>query len=274
MSFLQASCVFTFFKYHPDWKVYLWKPTKSLQQKTWKVKINKGEYQGKNYSKTVEGLPNVSVKSVSMTEIGFQDNASSVHQSDYLRYWAIYTHGGYWADFDVLFLRPITSIVGEDVDCVLVHWTKHYPIGFFGGRQNSPVFRRILNGAKASYDPKDYFCLGKKLWTKMYPFSAQSENTYQALNYISKRFPNERILIFDHNSYLPVGTHQLYYFTDPAHMNKFPLQPYTIGVHWFNGNITMKNYQTRIGKEIQAPGWKPRSFLEKIIAPYRNQYII
>lgn len=112
------------------------------------------------------------------------------HFSDYLRFWALFRHGGLYMDLDAVILRPLplhTQFVGTDcvearanssrscIPCseLKVAWcldgSLYLPPGVMRVEKGSAFLLRIVETAfSATYNPKCWNCVGPKAITEQY----------------------------------------------------------------------------------------------------------
>lgn len=267
MSFLQLLTVITFNHYNSNWSIYLWMPEKRFTDKTRKGDDNKGEYMGKDYFGELMNIPNISIKKLNFDKIGFFDNVSEVDKSDYLRYWALNKYGGIYADFDIVFIKPIFECfkyvnLKEEMEAATVMYKNKeecvFPVGFLMGKPNNKFFKHILDNVNKYYNRDQCESIGGTLFKKL----------FQNIEQLEKEYPD--VVVLKQSSYLPYLWFEANEIFDTSD-NK--ICDDTIGIHWFNGATYSKTIQNLLG-DIDKLNYTPKGiifqYIEKFIANYKK----
>ena len=242
LSFLQYLTMVTFKELNPDWAIKLYVPMIYFKHKTWKSFEQKIEYTGKNYYRKLSDYAEI-IK-IDFETIGFRNDISEIIKSDYLRYYLLSTQGGGWADFDIIFLKPIseiangtnTQIIGDEnkIDTVITYFDGHFPVGFFMASKNNKVFKIILQNCSRHYDSDRYQSLGVELWNRVFVDPERMAARTKC-----------NILFVNNETYLPYKwfeTPILFEFNQPD-VNTERVTENSIGIHWFNGSNEAKNFE-------------------------------
>lgn len=191
LSFLHYLTVVSFLKYNPEWKIVLYRPLYRTLNKTWKSNENKKQYTEKCYLNTLYNNTSISVITVDFAKIGFYNEASEVIKSDYLRYWALYTHGGMYSDLDILYTGSIKSKMNFSSDIVLfaceapIHQSMsfiYFPIACFLCKKNTKFMKILCENAIKYYNPNYYQCIGATMLNTLFDYSMDVKNLALRLN--------------------------------------------------------------------------------------------
>ncbi|BCS83202.1 putative glycosyltransferase [Cotonvirus japonicus] len=242
LSYMAYLAVLSFIYYNPSWSVHVYIPSKKYDVITWVTTEQKTKYIGRDYWDDLIKLPNVKIITMDFKNIGFDNDISEVIKSDYIRWYILSTVGGIWSDMDILYINSLDNTIfndEKDFDTMIFdinETEQYYPIGFFMASPNNLFFKKLLNLAKTYYDPTKYQSIGATMIKKIWPKNSN----------IIKDFPNLKLLIEDKYIYLPYEWTELDKLFDYECTEN--LRKKTIGIHWFNGSESAKNYQNNFDK--------------------------
>lgn len=265
MSFLQMLTVATFNHYNDGWEIYLWMPANRTITKTWESNENKDKYTGLDYFKYLMKFKNLTIKHVNFSEIGFFDDASEVFKSDYLRYWALYTHGGIYADFDIIFVKPVFDCLKHinsnnalDAVTIIYEYELHpvFPIGFLMANKGSRFFKQILENVLKYFDRNKYQSIGAVMFAGLFKSQTSLANGH----------PD--VILLDRASYLPYMWNEVGEIFDS---NVDKIRDNTVGIHWFNGASYCKVIQNKLG-DIRLVNKLPDAIIYKYIDLFFTQF--
>ena len=157
---------------------------------------------------------------------------------DMLRWQKLHEHGGYWIDTDILFLKPLHTILDalhlngdrEEVEFVgsiykqKKQWSTYFPIGIIGGAPGNKVCEEAMT--RVCYDPKVYNGCGPDLLRKIL------RSFDHAMSYFAD------IGFFDPSLLYP---YQCYELDRLFGMNN-GVSSNTVGIHWFFGSPLARTY--------------------------------
>lgn len=232
LTYLQFLTVKSFQELNPNWKIIIYVPKIKYDNITWKSTHQKIRHEHKNYLDDLYKLDIEKIE-IDFEEIGFYNNISEVHKSDYLRYYMLAKHGGLWSDMDILYIKPIDEVFNKfnSVNTALSFFSGYYSIGMLMSSPNNDFFKHLTNSCKKYFDRTQYQCIGSPMIRKLYP-SASS---------ISKKHKNINLLVLHNKYYLPFAYNKI---EDIFVNNKSnQINNDTVGIHWFNGSSLSKNYQ-------------------------------
>ena len=232
LPYLRYLTVETFIKHNPEWHIKVHYCSEVSSDVTWNTKENTNIYAGEDYFPLLKNF-----ESVELIEKIFEDTflkgAHDIHKSDFTRWEVLYKYGGFWSDFDILYLKSMNflfenKIENKDSDTLLCVYSKDkvidqvFPIGFFGGSIGNLLFKDCFGNSKLEYKKEKYQCLGAK-------------HLRQIINNNKHKFT----AICDECVY-PIYYPELEQFLNQG---KLTFKLNTIGFHWYAGsNINMKNF--------------------------------
>ena len=231
MTILNYLTVETFRYHNPEYEMRVWIPSVRHVDLSWKGKNHKKQYTGIDYWPLVKNDPEIVIEAIDFEEIGFRNDVSEVFKSDYLRYYLISTYGGIWSDFDIFYLRPISSLLEinpNDFDTLIVYCKSYYPVAFLMGTKDSPFFSHLHKTSIQNYDPSNYQSLGAHLFKSLYKTPTQIPLTHPTLTF----------RIHSKHLYLPYEWNQL----DQIYQNPTTKPQISIGLHLFGGSDIYKSY--------------------------------
>ena len=231
LSYLRYLTIESFRILNPEWQIIFYKPTVSQPLFFWK---SEEQLYGDNYvdcSNRIKDL-GITIKKIDFDGIGFFNNASEVHKSDFLRWKLLYEVGGVWTDMDILFIKPMDEIYFnkphlEKIDTVVCVNTAH-SIGFLMSSKNNEYFKILYQESKKEYRKEGYQSIGSLLCNKLFP-------TFESI--VSKNI-NPYNLSMD-----------VVYASDWNHVDEIFGAKYsnkitnnTIGIHWYGGSKIAGDY--------------------------------
>jgi len=247
LPYLRYLTLASFQYYNPDWEIILYVPKVSQQDMTWntheqKYKVNCDDW----FHRLKEIIP---IKEIDFAEIGLSNDISEVHKSDFLRWHLLSTIGGVWVDMDILFIKPMTAIGGDNlyptVDVVYCKGNYGHSIGFLMGATKCDFFNTVLEKAKEAFNKAEYQCIGSVLCNSL-PNPGFGYN-----------LPMDVVYAYDANH-----VKELYADNPPKRLTKN-----TIGIHWYAGS-------TFSGEYLNATNGgcvKNDSFIGKQITEFGNK---
>lgn len=254
MSFLHYCTVLSFLKLNKDWKIIIYtiKHNESVDNNELNPKyIN---YNGIDFFPLLKTLPRVEIYEL----VNYKKNVHSILISDIWRREILYSNGGVYSDFDVLWLKPMDEFInidhlGSDIGTMegIVSFYS-YKDGFHNVsnlifEKESLFLKTIIDTAQHIPPPYSDQSFGTELLNRMYPNWAS----------VSNNFP--RMVAIKYETFYPYSTFnmdQLFIDTDLT-----PLKSKnTMCIHWFNGNPISKDY---INKEDYTRNCSMTSILKQ-----------
>jgi len=159
--------------------------------------------------------------------------------------------GGWYADMDILWLRPFTpihnSIAGSDaVFCLEVGYMA---IGLLAGSKECSLFRGLYELASGVDNRNDYQGYGAHL---IYSHAGMLPTSYKnsappgsaAMKLLVAKYPSLNIALLPENLVYPYDWRKF-----PQFFKRRCPVPSTIGVHWFGGNKITKPFIRTVGPD-------------------------
>ena len=256
LSYLNYLTVLSFNKYNKDWKIIVYTPINRSIKISWKSREQKIKYTGRCYFDKLNDIHNVTIQTICLDTIGFDNSASEVIKSDYFRYYILQKHGGLWSDFDIMYTGSIEEKMNFREDSVMFRCIHprltYYPIGLLMCVPGSKIFKYILNQCKHNYDGDIYQSIGAAMINKL----------FRDVNNISKIDSSVKLCNKDY--YLPWAWNQLDEFLSKKE-NTLPDN--NVGIHWFNGADKSKQYAIKLEERLN--NFAIECYLDKFV----NEYI-
>jgi len=254
LAYLRYLTISTFRHLNPEWQIILYKPLINQVDKTWTTTELKYAENYTDYLGQVESL-GVTIQNVDFSLHGFDNNASEVHKSDFLRWYLLATFGGFWADMDILFFRPMDDLYfntpqTSNIDTVFCICDYGHSIGFLMSSANNPCFKKISQNAVHEYKKEGYQCIGSLLCNKLFPTIASCN--------IEGAVPHnlDMGVVYAYNCF---HVDELYTPYPPQRM-----PAHAIGIHWYAGNRFSGKYlnetnggATKTGKNLFIEKYMP-----------------
>jgi hypothetical protein len=223
LSWLRYLTVVSFAKHNPRWTIKVYYPTNPTIGNTWTTDEHIVEYKGDDYfnklSEYAELIP------LDMEQIGGSNDSTEVHKSDLFRLWALFTYGGLYSDFDILYTKPMPDFKEERLYCY--HPDGHYAVGLIGCQPGDTKFSKLLRLARQPTET-EYQSLGSFLWGKVLEGAKMDGwNIPEELIYSYNWYNAEKL--FTDNSGLPDGA---------------------IGIHWYGGSVASGQWENLIKPEL------------------------
>lgn len=161
MSWMRYMTLESFCRHNPDWDVTLWLGTFGEVRKHWSTHERQDfvGYTGDDY------LPKVDMLSVRRRYVKphqfVPHDITPVHESDLFRWWLLSEEGGWYADLDILWIKPMEP-VRFHTETAICQANKSLAIGLLGGAKGNPFYREVFKLACERVDPLDYQSAGTK----------------------------------------------------------------------------------------------------------------
>ena len=245
LPYMRFLTIYTFLKHNPDWEIRYYYPKFRYPEKTWttfelKYDISKA----KDYITELRELP------VQMIELDFSqyllpNDISEVFKSDLLRWSLLSTTGGLWSDMDILYFRPMTTLLNNtkensEVDTgITINDTYGHSIGFLLSAPNNLYYDHIIKHTSSYFNPKNYQCLGTTMLIK----------EVRTMSIIAEKFPTLTIANIDNNAVYAYNASMIKSIYNSESLTHFT--PHSIGLHWYAGHplsgeflnvVTEENY--------------------------------
>lgn len=266
MSWLRYMTLKSFRHFHPDWEMVLYRAP-AVWKKTWDSYETQDcdVYHGPDYTAWIDSL-----------DIEFIDwkppidELAAAHASDICEWEILSTVGGFYADMDILWVKPLDYEKLCNSDVVFCFSDGFAAIGFFGATPDNPLFATIRSTALSGYEAGKYQNTGAEAiyrlggianWGAVHDCGLISFRKL-ALKYKNLKFTRMKdctVYPFDYSTIKSIFNEE----------NPVPEDCH--GIHWFggsrvaqaaNGILTEENYQlhpctfTNYAKKILEPETK------------------
>lgn len=271
LAFLNAVSVWSFKKYHPEWKIWIWIINQRFERK-WSSKEHDILYDGPcymdNLSKEVDRII-----PLDPTDI-HPSIKNTVHLSDLFRYQALLKHGGLYSDFDILYLKPLAfdltkTIIFGNWEARGRHSCFHWPVAmFYAPAPSARFWESIVKFSNESSAGKTtYQAFGCDLWARMIPVQKfPAKNDLERMAHLQNSVKDKGDVIVEcAKNYLPVpwfDAHRLYKPLEGnpyAHLLNLKEGDCIFSIHWFNGARASKRFLKTLNREC---------LMGKLIEPY------
>lgn len=219
LSYLRYLTVETFRRQNPGWEILVWQPQESCPTEPWDSGEHSGAAaEGEDWFPRLSELADLS----RIVDWSNYSGMSEVHRSDLLRWRLLSERGGWWSDFDVLWLAPMPR-VPEEAKAIL------FPYRDPRGRKIQSI--GLLGGS------------GEVLWPDVHRWArrlAPSAIQYQALGREAVESVLRRARVWD--GLVEMDPDTVYPFRTEQEwrlfwkMRRLRLRPSTIGIHWYAGH--------------------------------------
>lgn len=244
MSFLRYMTLYSFCKLNPDWEVTLYVSKRFDRTKTW-YSINQQDYlqyAGEDYFNRIPSK----VKIVDWQLINPNNNQlmnlTPVHLCDYCEWEHLYKDGGFYADMDILFVKPLDNLYNfineNNYDTVVSH-RGFFSIGFLACNKDNRFFKDIYDKSFISYRG-DYQSIGVELWYGHLGGGCGTEHYDTMVNW----YNDLKIYNFPFNIIYPWDYTMLPEIFEKV--NRVPEESYSI--HWYAGDPYSQKYNSMINE--------------------------
>jgi hypothetical protein len=225
MSWLRFLTLSSFRRLNPAWQITLHLPVVPCKGRGF---TDDRAYQGEDYLPRVNGL-RIKTQRWSPPMKGL----APAHACDLFEWQLLAGQGGWYADMDILFVRPMPEMT-SNADSVWCLEGDEMAVGLFGSGGDNPVFREIYRQAKSHVRPEAYQCAGVEavyrvagLWSMTSPNTSGRDS----LRSIRRQFPKENIVV------LPTDFLYMHCWRQARQLYKTdaPVPETAVGVHWYGG---------------------------------------
>ena len=258
LPFLNFITLLSFLKYHEKWKINIYTTNLTNKNNTWNTFEQTNNPECKfNYFNYLYLYDNVEIINIDEIVMKLKINKLNfIHQSDIIRIYALYTYGGIWSDFDIIYTKNIEEVFISNKDCIFQLTNKcgnkYYPIGMFLSNKKSLFFKKILDKQLSllNNDKLGYETFGAGLFELFF-----IENN---INDIKEQY---NLDILGKNNYLFFEWYEL---EDIYIQKKTILPEEAVGIHWFNGAQISKEYI----KNFDLEKFSCKTTIDLLIEPY------
>lgn len=224
MPYIRFMTIKSFMDLNPEWKIMFWFPEYLFVKLTWSSHELKYDVECDDYLPELMKLP-IEKTAVDFRDFGSNNNMPETYKSDFIRDHLLYISGGVWADSDVLFFKPITSLAvnvpeNKNKETFVCMGNYGHSNGFLMAAQGSRFFGLMSSVSSSQYDPHNYQSTGPSMYNKYAP-------TFDALNRYSPAVNIGMDAVYSHDA-SQIG--ELLDGTKPRFTKG------SIGCHWYAGH--------------------------------------
>lgn len=235
LPYLRYLTLYSFRKYNPDWRMILYVPKEVQLGLSWTSSEHKRiNIKQKDYSSRLDKL-NLEIKVLDMTDFDLPNDISEVHKSDFIRWYLLDSFGGLWSDMDILYFKPISSILKKNMSNYVCYFSYYWSIGFMLSSANNLYNRNIFSEAKKSFNPNQYQSLGSLLVKK----------NYKDFNDAVEKHPDLNFYNLSMNVVYPIVSSRIGLVYEKNNLDLLSNKN-TIGLHWYAGAKSSSWYVNNI----------------------------
>jgi hypothetical protein len=245
LPFIRYATLLTFSKMNPDWQIKLYTAKDSSEDRM-ATPVMLDLERLEDYTPMLKEISNITIEVVDLGEFNY---LSETHKSDLLRWQLLATCGGLWIDSDIVFFRPMTSLVcnhinNKNICTVFVNYPdiSIKPIGFLLSSVNNSFYKKIASYAETvlrttnfqnphDNNKMDYQVIG----TKIISAFAQP-SVYNA------QFVEEKAVWIGPECVYLLLWHSVCKIIYEEHFIDFYNEPEAIGCHYYGGSSVVAGY--------------------------------
>ncbi len=249
LSFMRYMTAYSFWKFNPDWKIKVHYPKYPYAGDDWDSEHQKSyNFRGDDHFDRLRDIPTVEMVEVEFE--GMEYNAPEVIRSDLYRLTLLEKEGGFWSDFDILYIKPMTKMIqnlelNSDVDTLICSHHGFNRIGFLGGAPGNKGFYHSLRNLYDYYQSRDLYELdgyqgaGRFLFDSYFLYTPRGKDIMLAENGIN-------ILNIPINVVYPTLANKVHriFSTD------FLIHRDSIGIHWYAGSGSVSKFENVMDEEV------------------------
>lgn len=239
LSFLRYMTVVSFAQLNPDWQIKVHYPKDVHAEITWSSPEH--QVNMSNVDDYFDMLIEVPRCEICLTDMDDPiAGLAEVMRSDLVRWKLLAEQGGWWSDFDILFVKPMANLKLDDFISVVGSYqkqirseVKHWSIGFLGsdaGDFAKDFFEKVLRNAQAACDPKKYQSCGQFAYTPVQ----------------EKWFGHKCLFVLPSTIVYPIQWWDLCNLYSGRVRRRVAQD--TIGIHWFGGSRYSQEAERVINK--------------------------
>lgn len=225
--------MYSFKKLNPDWQIKIYYPKVNYEgENTWQSQEHFYKFTGENYFDRLLAM-DVEKIQVDFSQASIDSNIPESFKADFLRWHILANEGGLWSDFDIIYFKPMDSLVfnsqaNSNTDTfVCINDSRVYYrhlIGFLMSSPNNDFYRFVLQQAYSRLDLKNYQSIGSLILNAH----------FQSIQSARFRFRHLHIANIDLASVYPLNELNipLIYHTNDLSA----VTGETIGIHWYAGH--------------------------------------
>lgn len=220
-----ALSLVSFKKYHPEYKIYLYRPIVNHNTPTWGTPEQKIPYIGDDFSYIIPKIVD-DIFDIDLTVLGFSNEIHHSQKADIIRQWLLLNEGGWWSDMDVLWIKNIEEMnIEESVDLGVCFQNGHHSSGIMFSRPKTQFYTRIWEQISGRFNTNDYQSGGPNLLNNLFPNFQSVVESDTGINVVNFKLEN----------FYPIYYTELSTFYNGVYVDNI-LTEDTYAIHWYNGN--------------------------------------
>jgi len=249
LSFMRYMTVYSFWKFNPDWVIKVHYPKEPYEGDSWDSYHQKSyNFSGDDHFDKLSEIPTVQLVEAELDDDKF--DVPEVVRSDLYRLKLLEDEGGFWSDFDILFIRSMNKLslnspVNSGTNTVICCHYRNHRIGFIGGAPGNKGFFYELEKLYDEYKSKDlyemdgYQAAGRYLFDAFYMYNDQSKkDIFKSSGVNIENIPVSCIY--------PKLANKASDIFGP----KMSIADNTIGIHWYAGSIASSKFDNVITGDL------------------------
>lgn len=239
LSLLRYMTVISFSQLNPDWKIIVHCPEESNAGITWNSREHRLDMSTvDDYFDSLSSIPQCEIRQMDLNDIEPMPNLAEVMRSDLVRWKLLAEQGGWWSDFDILYIKPMSTLLIDDSVNVVGSYQqmrsgmKHWSIGFLGSDADDfaeVFYKNVLARALMECNPEKYQSCGQLAYTPV----------------IEKWLGDKRLLALPPAIVYPIQSWEArYLFLNNAKR----VSQETIGIHWYGGFEYSQKFESVINE--------------------------
>jgi len=258
LSWLRYLTLKSFCKTNPNWQVTLHLAQAAITGKPWKNDNFQDffAYTGPDYMDQARKLP-ITIDENWEPPAYYDrlpDTMGPSHKSNFFKWMTLAEEGGWYADFDILFLRSLDalhdSMVAGSHNTGVCSDGTNLLIGFMFSTPNNPFFRDVAKFAYSCYNPEKYQCVGcRSIYWMLYGPEFSKALTYRsAWEDLKETYPELSFYNIPMHTVYPWPYSRMRCVFERRY-NLGQLHKDTVGLHWFGGSDIAQKYNNLLSED-------------------------
>ena len=243
LSYLRYMTVKSFAVFNPTWEIVVTKPATAGLTSRNLIPLDTDYYRGSDYWPQLLKLP-VRVD-VYNDEIVGKYHVAGV--SDVWRFETLVNAGGFYADTDVLFVKPMDEMcrILEGYAGLIHYYKDTFYIGFLASTAGNKFFADVAREGRKSLSNADYWSAGACTIGKLLRDKVAADVPC-GMVLLAARYPDTKMYIGANADFYPVGNHEL---NELWTRKDFVVPPQCTGIHWHGASMVAQKANNMVTHE-------------------------
>ena len=252
MSWMRYMTLYSFRKLNPEWEIDLYfDDNNDFNDHKWKENIQDySHFDGVDYFDEIKKL-NVNIKQIDSDNDWLSQfkNVTPSGKSNIFKWHQLYKHGGFFADMDIIFVKPIDNfydyLTENNYNTVFSQnrykdIMNYLSIGFLASNKNNSFYKDIYENCFKFSNQVEYQTYGVNCVYDLYDMTLKNNDVLSAS---IEKYKDLKIHNVDFELVYPYDSTKIEYcFNNDIDLNELP--PNTIGYHWCAGHPTAQKYNS------------------------------